>query len=291
MPSLQEYTKKLSSLKNTLKLTKTMKMVSASKLRRAQDTQRNAEEYARQISNMIGRLAVSIGAEGHALMTPRPNAKKAHVLMFTSDKGLCGGFNNNLIKFVNRWVQENKGTYDSIDMSFCGRRGYGFFQKRETVVEHYENVTPAPNFSDASRIGEDLCEGFISERWDDIYLAFNIFNSPLSQTPHIMKLLPIAEDWLDAEKREATEISPDYIFEPTQTTLLNELIPRIINFRIFYALLENSAGEHGARMTAMDSATGNASNMIETYTLLRNRARQAAITTELIEIISGAEAL
>ena len=291
MASLQEYKKKLASLKNTLKITKTMKMVSASKLKRAQTTQGNASNYADHVSNMIARLAGAVEDDAHPLMTPRPNAKKALVLVFTSDKGLCGGFNNNLIKMVNRWVQgEGNETYDSIDLSFCGRRGFSFFNGKQTIAKHYEDVTPRPNFSDASRIGAELVANFIDGTYDHVYMAYNTFQSPLSQTPSLSQLLPIQPAEVKSEDAKPTT-AQNYIFEPAQEELLAELIPRIINFKVFYTLLENSAGEHGARMTAMDNATSNAEGAIEKYTLMHNRARQAAITTELIEIISGAEAL
>ncbi len=290
MASLQEYKKKLASLKNTLKITKTMKMVSASKLKRAQQTQARASKYADHVTDMIARLAAAVENDAHPLMMPRPNAKKALILVFTSDKGLCAGFNNNLIKMVNRWIHEQGAeTYDSIDLSFCGRRGFNFFNGKQSIAKHYEEVTHKPNFSDASRIGSELVASFLDGTYDHVHIAYNLFESPLSQVPTFTQLLPIQATEIVADEKPAR--AQNYIFEPAQEELLAELIPRIINFKVFYTLLENSAGEHGARMTAMDNATSNAEGAIDKYTLLHNRARQAAITTELIEIISGAEAL
>jgi len=288
MPSIKEYDNKLKSLKNTSKLTKTMKMVSASKLRRAQDLQRESSEYAALCNKFIARLAASVESADHPLLQAREETDKVLLLVYTSDKGLCAGFNNNLIRMVERWITRHRSTYDQIDLSFCGRRGFNHFRSRESVCKNYEDVTKAPNFADASRINDDICRAYMDGEYDAVYLVYNEFKSALSQTPSIQKILPI-------ESREfmqgADPIPNDYIFEPGKQELLNHMLPKTIGFKVFYALLENSAGEHGARMTAMDNATSNASNLIDKYTLLRNRARQAAITTELTEIVAGAEAL
>jgi F-type H+-transporting ATPase subunit gamma len=287
MPSIKDYNVKLVSLKNTQKITKTMKMVSASKLRRAQEAQRNARLYAVRLNELISRLSASVESAAHPLLKQHASAKKALVLMFTSNRGLCGGFNNNMCKFVDNWINERRNDFETIDLSFCGRRGYNYFAKRRPARTHYEDVTERPNFEVASNIGDDLSNLFVSGEYDEVYLANNIFKSALSQLPAIQKLLPIEPSEIEGGRA----ISPDYILEPQEQELLTMLLPRSIYFKIYYALLENSAGEHGARMTAMDNATNNASDLIDSYTLLRNRARQAAITTELTEIVSGAEAL
>jgi len=288
MPSIKEYDVKLASLKNTRKMTKTMKMVSAGKLQKALIAQRHARLYASKLSELVHRLAGSVDASVHPLLQQREGAKKVLVLLFTSDKGLCGGFNNNLIKFTNNWVEEQKRVVETLSMSFCGKRGYTFFKNRVPVKKLYDDATQKPTFADAAGIGEELEQLFIGGEYDEIYLAHNTFFSPLSQKPTLTKLLPIEPREVEAQ---GPGFSLDYIFEPTQQRLLNKLLPRIMYFKIYYTLLENAAGEHGARMTAMDNATRNADGMVKRNTLLRNRARQAAITTELIEIISGAEAL
>ena len=287
MPSIREYDVKLKSLTNTKKITKTMKMVSASKLRRAQDAQRHALLYSQRLNELIGALAASVESSDHPLLTPKSDVKNALVLVFTSDKGLCGGFNNNLIKYVNAWKENQGRSFDSVQISCCGRRGFNFFKSRAQISKNYEDFTAHPSFVDASTVGDELSELFRTGEVDEVYLAFNRFISPLSQKPTIEKILPMEPTVV--EKGEA--ISSDFIFEPEKPQLLAELLPRVLHFRLYYALLENAAGEHGARMTSMDSATANATSMIDGYTLLRNRARQAAITTELTEIISGAEAL
>jgi F-type H+-transporting ATPase subunit gamma len=286
MPSIKEYDVKLKSLKNTQKMTQTMKMVSASKLRKAQDAQREAAEYARELNALIKRLAASVENASHPLLTRRP-VGKALILVYTSDRGLCGGFNNNLIKAVRGWMEDNPGEHSEIEMSFAGRRGYSFFNSRTTVRKYYEGITTAPNFAEASAVGVEIADAFLSGEFSDVYVAYNEFHSPLSQTTHIEKLLPVEGEIVEGGDR----VSANYIFEPEQNELLGALIPRAMYFRLYNALLENAAGEHGARMTAMDSATSNAGDMIKSTTLMRNRARQAAITTELTEIVAGAEAV
>lgn len=292
MASIKEYNDKLGSLRNTVKMTKTMKMVSASKLRRAQEAQREAQDYANKLNHLIARMAAAVDVHAHPLLTPRDGGKRVLIFMVSSDKGLCGGFNNNLIKATTRWIDETFVNGEHVEMSFCGRRGYNFFKNRRTVRHHYEQVHNNPTFEKAARIGGDLMEHFLEGEFDHVYVAYNVFKSALNQVPTFQKLLPIESPEFAAMVGEVEPIpSEDYIFQPSQQEMLEMLIPRTVNFKVFYAMLENAAGEHGARMTAMDNATSNADQMIESYTLLRNRARQAAITTELIEIISGAEAL
>ncbi len=289
MPSIKDYNVTLASLKNTQKITKTMKMVSASKLRRAQEAQRNARLYENRLNGLISRMVASLGTgSDHPLLQTSPNVKKVLVIVFTSDRGLCGGFNNNLCKYVYNWIKDQRNNGLEVDVSCCGRRGNTFFKRRATIKKHYEDVTNSPEFFTAIEIGNHMIDYFKADEYDEIYVARNIFVSALSQDPTINKLLPVGSELIDDEQ---SAFSGEYIFEPQQEELLEMLVPRSIYFNIYYTFLENSAGEHGARMTAMDSAAKNASDLIENYTLLRNRARQAAITTELTEIVAGAEAL
>ena len=256
-------------------------------MRKAQEAQANAKLYAQNITAMISRIAASVHPALHPLFEIRTPIKKVLVLVFTSDKGLCGAFNNNANKQVLSWVKENEA-HEKIDISFCGKRGYLFFRKRFPVKMHYENVTSKPQFSNAIKIGQELSQSFIRGEYDEIYLSYNQFFSPISQKTIFEKILPIDPKALIKDK---VEKASDYIFEPEISELLSFLIPHFLYFKIYFALLENSAGEHGARMSAMDNATKNASELKDHYTLLRNRARQAEITTELTEIVSGAEAL
>jgi F-type H+-transporting ATPase subunit gamma len=287
MPSIKEYDVKLKSLKNTQKMTKTMKMVSASKLRRAQEAQRNAMDYAARVEELIARLAASVESAAHPLLEQRP-AKRALILLYTSDRGLCAGFNNNLIKFVQHWLADNTDRYpDGVDVSFCGRRGFAHFKRRVNVKNNYEDSTAVPDFMTAREIGREIRKDFEDGVYDEVYLAYNHFKSALSQEPTLNKLLPVEANVLEGGEK----VNADYIFEPAQEEMLKSVLPRAVYFKIYNAFLENSAGEHGARMTAMDNATNNAQDLIKTNTLRRNRARQAAITTELTEIVAGAEAL
>ncbi len=288
MPTIKEFNDKLSRLRNTQKMTATMKLVAMSKLYKAQEAQRNAKRYALHLTDLIGRLAASVESSVHPLLEPRKEVKKALILVFASDKGLCGGYNNILLRGVDQWIKQNKEKYSAMDISCCGKRAFMHFRRKAQVQKYYEGSTREPNFQTAAQIAEDLSGHFLSKKYDEIYVSYNNFFSPLSQTPMFTKVLPIeASEVLSGGQK----ISGDYLFEPEKEKLFAFLIPKYLYFRIYFAFLENAAGEHGARMTAMDNATKNADDMIDSYTLLRNRARQSEITTELIEIISGAEAL
>jgi F-type H+-transporting ATPase subunit gamma len=293
MIGIKEFNKKINSLKNTRKMTKTMKMVSASKFKRAHKAQLSAKDYAVKLSQLMARLS-GAGPTSHPLLKTKKAVTRSLVVLFTSDKGLCGGFNNNLIRKTRHWISDNPYMYTTIGMSFCGRRGYMAFRRSAKVHQYYENITEKPNFVDAQLLATQISDSFIRGEYEEIYLAYNRFDGPMTQVPVIEKILP-----LDASVVTKIEVTPekkplksqDYSYEPEEKEILYFLIPKYLNFKIFYTLLENAAGEHGARMSAMDKATQNTGDLIDRYTLLRNRARQAAITTELNEIISGAEAL
>ena len=287
MIGIKEFNKKIVSLKNTRKMTKTMKMVSASKFKRAYKAQSNAQVYAERLSDLMSRLSSSSDGQ-HPLMKTKKVNNNALLILFTSDKGLCGGFNNNLIRHVRRWVEETPYKYTKMDFSFCGRRGYMSFRRSVNLKKFYENITVKPNFQDALMLSSEISESFIKGEYDEIYIAYNRFDSPLSQSPVIEKILPLtAENVVKVTKKT----TGDYKYEPEQSELFRFLIPKYLDFKLYFTFLENAAGEHGARMSAMDKAAQNTADLIDKYTLLRNRARQASITTELIEIISGAEAL
>lgn len=290
MSSIKEYNNKLRSLKNTQKITKTMKMVSASKLRRAQEAQVNAKYYAKHLSELVSRIGLNTDSTIHPFFQSTDNPKKALILIFTSDRGLCGAFNHNANKMSLQWINNNKDRFDTINVSCCGKRGYNFFKKIGNIQDHYEDITVSPHFTDAKRLSTDMINHFLEKEYDEIYMSYNQFLSPLSQNTIFQKLLPIEPTEI-VETEKVIENTSEYIYEPQTTELLDYLVPHFVYFKLYFALLENSAGEHGARMTAMDNASKNANELIDNYTLLRNRARQAAITTELTEIVSGAEAL
>ncbi len=262
-------------------------MVAASKLRKAQEAQANAKNYAQNLSALTFRVSAAVHAGAHPLLQKRPQVKRVLILVITSDKGLCGAFNNNANKRVEQWLRDSR-KQEEVQISCCGKRGYMYFQKRERIKTYYENVTSVPTFANAIKIGQEISQCFLSGEHDEVYLDYNQFISPIAQKTVFEKILPIDPEAMLKEKVVSTR---EYLFEPPAESLLEFLIPHFLYFKIYFALLENSAGEHGARMSAMENATKNASELITEYTLLRNRARQAEITTELTEIVAGAEAL
>ena len=286
MPSLKEYNVKIASLKNTAKVTKTMNMVSSAKFRKAQDAQNNSRLYATQLKGVIGRLAGAAAAEPPPLMKVSESSSNALVVVFASDKGLCGGFNNNLIKFVKKWLAKDGKSFSKIDYITTSKRATNGIKAIGSIIKRVEDKAASPDFATAREIGELIQEKFIAGEYDEVFLVYNVFESALSQKPTIEKVLP-----LTAETAESDGPEIDYIYEPNRTELLSYLLPKSVNFSVFSAFLESAAGEHAARMAAMDSATTNAKKLIDLNTTLRNRARQAQITTELTEIVAGAESL
>ena len=286
MPSLKEYNVKINSLKNTAKVTGTMKMVSTAKFRKAQDAQQNSRLYADSLNEAISRLAANASQGSHPLVQAKSEVNKVLVVLFASDRGLCGGFNNNLFKFVEKFKADNKDKYSNIDFITCGKRADAHVNKDQTPVKFFDGATASVQFTTAKEIGDLAQEAFVSGDYDEVYLCYNIFVSALSQPPTLEKLLPVAPVAGDEAVEEI-----DYIYEPGQEELLSYLLPKTVNFKVYSAFLENAAGEHAARMAAMDAATTNAKKLINETTVLRNRARQAAITTELTEIVAGAESL
>jgi len=287
MPSLKELNVKIASLKNTQKMTKTMKLVAASKMRRAQEAKDNAHDYAERLVQVMAGLAAVGTTVEHPLLLAREGAKRALMLAVCSDRGLCGGFNNNLCRQVARWIADNEAKYGQVDVSTCGKRTQSYFRTRNSINTYYEGVTDKPTYEAAARIADDCMAAFTSGDYDEIYIGYNRFRSALSQVPTLEQLLPIEKETAGEE----TQSGFNYLFEPPEKELLDHVLPNAVRFRVFNVLLENAAGEHAARMTAMDSATNNAGDMIDSYTLLRNRERQAIITRELIEIVTGAESL
>ena len=292
MPSLKAIKKRISSVKNTRQITKAMKMVSAAKLRRAQEAVVAARPFANKLQQVIASLARREDQEAHPLLAQRGKAK-ALVVLVTSDRGLCGGFNSNVSKAVERHVRANPGEFEQIDLLLIGRKGNDYLKRRPGMSIHkvYENLlgTGQVSYAPASLIGQELVELFESEQYDAVFLAFNAFRSAISQEPHIVPLLPVA--LLSAEQETGDEYQADYLYEPNVGAVLSQLLPKYVEVQVFRAFLESVASEHGARMSAMDSASKNASEMIGKLTLQYNRARQAAITKELMEIISGAESI
>lgn len=288
MATLKELKTKIASLQSTQKMTKTMKLVAGSRMRKATLAQENAKDYARKLEELLSSVAGSAQNISHPLLSQNSASGKTLLVVVSSDRGLCGGFNNTLFRNVDHWLKDHKADFPAgVTMSFCGRRAYSFFRLNHTMDKYYEGVTDRPSYDDAAEVAEELMEAYTSGRYDSIYVAYNVFKSALTQIPTFTKLLPIDEQTTS----ESHTGESDYIFEPVVSELLTDLLPNAVKFRVFNILLENGAGEHAARMAAMDSATRNAGDLIDQYTLIHNRERQAAITSELIDIVVGAESL
>ena len=287
MANLRAIRKRVSSVKSTQQITRAMKMVSAAKLRRAQDGINAARPYARKMREVVTAVAGRAGSDAHPLLSVRKE-KKLALLVVTSDRGLCGSFNSGLTRAVYRFLNEHRGEYEEITLFVIGRKGRDFFRRREIPIrKEYLGVLGAVSRQHADTIAGDLVGGFLDGEFDEVQIAFNEFRSAISQIVRFEKMFPIELE--SSGKTAGDEV--DYLYEPSREEILATLLPKYVQTTILRVLLESVAGEHGARMTAMDSATNNSVDMIARLTLQMNRARQATITTELTEIVSGAEAL
>jgi F-type H+-transporting ATPase subunit gamma len=286
MASLKDIRKRIISVKNTQQITSAMKMVAAAKLRKAQERTERARPYADKMMEVLESLALRTDPSSHPLLARR-TVGKVMLIIITSDRGLCGAFNQNIIRTTERFVLENRKKYSDIMFTLIGKKGYDYFRKRD--VNRYKNYTGISGKIDyelAGKITGDMIDAFLSQATDEIYLLYNRFKSAASQEIVFDRLLPFTR-----LKVPEGEMVLEYIFEPSEEDILNDIIVKNLEIQLFRALLESEASEHGARMTAMDSATSNAEEMIEKLTLDYNRARQESITNELMEIVAGAEAL
>ena len=285
MAKTQDLKRRIRSVRNTMQLTKAMKMVSAAKLRRAQERIINARPYAHQTLEVLQSLAARAGEDAHPLLKSRVG-KKAHILLVSGDKGLCGSFNAGIIRTAEEYVRQHLDGYE-VSLSTAGRKGHEYFERRKWDIQRrWIDVFRDVQFTHAEEMGQALAERFLSGEADRVYVVYNEFKSAIQAKPIVQRLLPVPP--IDVEDGKTAE---DYLYEPSAPALLDALLPHYVRHLIFQALLESAAAEHAARMTAMDSATNNASELIESLTLTMNRVRQASITTEIIEVVSGAEAL
>jgi len=293
--SLRIIRTRIRSVRNTQKITKAMKMVAAAKLRRAQDAVLRARPYAQLIDEMLASLArarADADLPPHPLMAVRP-PRRVELVLMTSDRGLCGGFNSNIIRRGQRFLVEEGARFERIQFSTVGRRGRDFARKRGIETrKDYIGFFGRLRYAQAREVATDLIQAYETDELDAVYLLYNEFKSAIVQQISLVQLLPL-QPRAQASRAPGEKgfITPEHLFEPSRPEVLQALIPRFLAMQIWRALLESEASEHGARMTAMDSATKNASDMIGRLTLDYNRARQAAITKELMEIVSGAEAL
>ena len=283
MPSLKDIKRRIKSVKNTQQITKAMKMVAAAKLKRAHDDILAARPYAQKMLDIINSLASRVKSDAHPLLSKRGGGR-VELIIVTSDRGLCGGFNSNIIRTSEGFIRKNTDNTGTT-LNLIGKKAKDYFKRRGLNIRQERPVgSGRPDYTVAAEIAKEIVDSYIKETFDETYLIYSKFKSALSQEPVIQRLLPIESP---NENKEAIE----YIYEPSQEAILADILPKYIEVQIFGALLESAASEHGARMAAMDSATKNAKEMIEGLTLKYNRLRQAAITKELMEIIGGAEAL
>lgn len=284
MPSTIDIRRRIRSVKNTQQITKAMKMVAAAKLRRAQERIIAARPAAAALREVLRSVASRVDAENHPLLSVREE-RNVLLLVVTGDKGLAGAFNTNIIKAAQNEIHDRN--WQSVQLIPIGRKGNDYFRRRQIPIRHQAvNIFAALTMNDAQEIAKIIIDDFTSEKIDAVYIVYNQFKSVIQQILTVEKMLPIERL---PEDKDETDI--DYIYEPSAQAILDLILPRYIQVQLFRSLLESAAAEHGARMTAMEAATKNAGELIDALTLTYNRTRQAAITREIIEIVSGAAAL
>jgi len=291
MASLKDVQNKIAAVKKTKQITKAMNMVATSRLRGAQQNMENFRPYAGKFAEVLGSLAQKSGEEASPLLVPREEVKKLHVVLCTSDRGLCGGFNVNLIEKAGSFIADKSG--DGIEISFTnfGKKGRDWCRKKKIprVDEHIGVVGTSFGFNVAANAGRKLVEGYLNGDYDEVYVVYSEFLSIGRQVPTLKQLLPIPP--IEIAQDDAEEYLAEHICEPSADSLLGELLPKSVHVMLHSSLLETSTSEHAARMAAMNNATNACNDLIENLTLAFNKARQASITAELMDIVGGAEAL
>lgn len=295
MASLKDIRIRTESTKNTQQITKAMKLVSAAKLRKAQHQITNMRPYAHALLRVIADIAVTNRVFHPLLMSPTSEPKKVLLVVLTSDRGLCGAFNSNIVKYAETYYREQKNKLETLDFIFIGRRGADHFAKRgvqpiETILKLDKDVS----YELASHVSEKLMKSFLDGQYDEIRLVYNEFKSAISQHVVAETLLPIdtsKNTFSDTESGVGKSFSADMIYEPNPNQIIDQLLVKAFSLQVYRCMCESVASEHGARMSAMENATNNAKEMIAKLTLTYNKLRQEKITTELTEIVSGAEAL
>jgi F-type H+-transporting ATPase subunit gamma len=291
MPSLIDIRRRIRAVKSTQQITKAMKMVAASRLRRAQERILSARPFAQQMLRVLNRVASRVPSTAHPLLAaPETETSPGRTLLvvMTADRGLCGSFNTNIIKEAGKFIVEAPGR--EVALGLVGRKGRDYFRRHGFEVR-FEDVGVFQNvsYAHAQAIARAAIEDFTSETVRSVYLVYNEFKSVIQQRVVVERLLPIPRGEVLTEPAPKLEV--EYLFEPAPAKIFRDLLPRHVEVQVFRALLESAAAEHAARMTAMDSATKNSAEMIDQLTLYMNKVRQAAITREIIEVVSGAQAL
>ena len=295
MPTLRDIKRRINSIKSTQKITKAMKMVAAAKLRRAQDAIIAARPYSNKMKELLYELSTSMENNINPFFVEK-EIRNVAIVIITSDRGLCGAFNSNIFKTVNNYIKTEyitKNQNINIHLTIVGTKGYEFFVKRYYKIDYkHTNIFSNLNFQHAQTITNELSNDFLNGTYDKVEFIYNEFKSIIQQRITIEQFLPIPISTLHKDKqKDFYENIPNYIYEPESTKIINALIPKYLNFQVWRILLESNASEQGARMTAMDSATINANELVRSLGLIYNKVRQSAITKELLEVVSGAEAL
>ncbi|MEZ4870971.1 MAG: ATP synthase F1 subunit gamma [Bdellovibrionales bacterium] len=290
MAGLADLRKRIESVKNTQKITKAMKMVSAAKLRKAQERITNLRPYAQGLLTVIADISATQRVS-HPLLSPKPNPKNLLLVVVTSDRGLCGSFNAAVIKYADKFIKEKRSEYDTFDLIFVGKRGADYFKRRNILgKETILNLARELNFAMCSDIADQIKNQYASGEYDEVQVIYNEFKSAIQQDVVSESILPVdlSKSEIDAEE---SSFAQDLIFEPAPEEMIEELLDRHFASQIYRVMSESVASEHGARMSAMENSTKNAGELIQSMTLTYNKLRQEAITTELVEIISGAESV
>lgn len=290
MPTLRDIRKRLKAIENTKKITAAMKMVAAAKLRKVQDRMLNFRPYAQTMESVLSNLAQTAEREAHPLLVMRPR-KTVEVLVITSDKGLCGAFNANILRAAYKYINNLQQEGFELSLSVVGRKARDFFRRRNIPMRNsWIGISGRVAYSDAQEIAGNLIENYTNETIDEVTILFNEFKSLIAQKVTTTKLLPIGAIEEEGAK-EPSIVGGDYLYEPSRAVIFETLLPKYIEIQVFRALLESSASEEAARMTAMENATKNCGELIDKVTLLANKVRQAAITKDLMDIVGGVEAL
>ncbi len=295
MANLRDIRNRITSVNNTQQITKAMKMVAAAKLRKAQTRMNDTRPYAAKIREVVARLVKNASIDNELLRIPEENKRLLYIVI-GSDRGLCGAFNNNLFKVVESRIRENHSSFlrsGTLDLVCIGKKSIAYFKKRGyPIKESHPGFFDNLNYTEAVKVIEQVMEEFTAGSYDEVYLAHNEFKSIIAQTRIVKKILPVDPAALIAElNMDDSDEAIDYIYEPGDKEILDRLLPLYLKIQLWSALLESNASEQGARMAAMDNATENAKELEQELRLKYNQARQSAITTEISEIVSGAQAL
>jgi F-type H+-transporting ATPase subunit gamma len=286
MPTLKQIRRRINSTKSTQKITRAMKLVAGAKLRRAQMNREKAMPYAKRLVDLIYDLSRHCEREAHPLLAVR-DEKRVLLIVVTSDRGLCGAFNANINRAAERFLRENKDK--DVNLALIGKKGRDYFRRRSYPIEgEYMGILAEPSLDRVAEVGREVIAHYVDEGLDACYIVYNEFKSAVAQQVVIEKLLPIVPE---GEEDESAKRFAEFEYEPSRDAILNVILPMYVNVRLWFAVLESLAAEMAARMNAMENATKNAEELIRLLTLQYNKARQAAITKEMLEIVSGAEAM